>query len=278
MLCPGCGRAVPDNALFCQVCGRRILQARTSIPSPIQFSAPPATRRQQILQAADYAKEIDADGNYHPKEFLRKLSREFTLLKYSITREEGTMAKNPVGLQTGEFVGEIQAQASNIVNVGTCTYRDESTLLMLLLFLVVIGVVVGVFTYGIALILTVGLAIWIYYAYRDRFKRNFTYQTRVDVTLEAYLSGEVYEDTRPQANQKKLPITSNLSLIIGGNVRTSDIPMGLPFDQIRASGRGVCVPSLWLPQAVEYWQTKVRADIDSLSDRAEKVRRELVGR
>ena len=175
MNCPKCGSWLPQNSVFCQKCGSSTDSVSPGMSPPLIVTNPAVTRRQQILQGSDYAREVDVDGNFHPKEFLRKLSREFTILRYSVTREDGRMMKNPVGNQTGEFSGNIEAGAYSVVVGGTCTYADESQLIVMLVLLAILGVIIGVFTHGIGFIAILLLCALLYIQLRDRFKKSFDF-------------------------------------------------------------------------------------------------------
>ena len=115
-----------------------------------------------------------------------------------------------------------------------------------------------------------------YFWLRDNYIKSFEFRVSVDALIQAHLTGEVYEDTRPQTLSEKLPIVSNLSLILGGKITTTRLSAGPENDEVLESESGEVVTNDNLGNAVNFWQKKVFADIDALVTASEKVRRELI--
>jgi len=256
---------------------------RQPIPPPAGFFQQPTmdvTQRQQIIQNYPIgAREVDVDGNYHPKEFLRKLSRYFTMMQYNVTSESGDMIKSPVGQQTGEFHGNIQANASFPINpAGTFNYNDYTIIWLLLIVFTIIGILTGIYTYGVGLAIMLILFFLIFIMYGNQLcNRTVPFSGRLDLYLQAHLDGEIYEDFRSGASGK-MPVSSNLSLILGGRIEPITNRLGLKEEQFLMSGRGKMLNSAEWFQAIDYFTSKVRIDINELAEKAEAVRMELSSR
>ena len=224
------------------------------LPDPRQVYS-----RQALLRDFSGVREIDLEGNYHPAEITRKISREFTRLGFHILEENTDIRKNPVGQATGETFGHVRAGASHTVDpAGHVTYFNSGAfglVVALLAILIAVFILVGTISpfaviFGLLLIV---LLIYIVVNREKFFGKFFTYPARIEVSFAVGIPGEIYEDFRPATRN---PIRTNVSVIIAG--RSSSVRLATPEQErwiAHVTARHFVLPNL--TQSEQYWNGRV---------------------
>lgn len=202
--------------------------------------APPDPRqkysRQELRRNFPVVEEIDVQGNYHPAEVTRKVSRLMTRLGMHITEENTDIRKNPVGQATGETFGWVCANGHrDVVPAGSATFFDKPAFDaafnlpfifgIILLLVGVLGMAANSLVLGVLLGGAGGAAllyaIWLWSERFNRFTKTFEFSARVQADFVVAIPGEIYEDFRSGAPN---PIRVNLSVIAamrGGFMQTA---------------------------------------------------------
>lgn len=248
------------------------------VPAPYSYQRPPSDSysRQEVLRQYGPPKgvvtEVDVAGHFHPKELLRKVSRELTSMQYHIEEETVEILKSPVGQSTGEIHGHIKASHTQKVNPGgRFTYKNTDAFIMFLLIFLLSGILLMFWHFLFLALAIIGVIMLV--VFQDAlFRKEFTYPVTLVATIVISLPGEVYEDFR---RTERVPMSTNVSVIIGGRV---DITRNTSVEQeksmIHRKGRVEISP--YYERSESFLWNKITENVNFLTQSIEAARDEFL--
>lgn len=239
--------------------------------------------RTAMLNSYDLVREIDVKGHFHPNELRRKLARDLTHSNLNVLEEEGIVQRESVGNATGLAVGHLRAGASQFIRpAGFGEYVDRKAWAAAVISAILgIGGLGGLFYLAsrdsgvVALtgILLVVVLVALAAAGKSLFRRRFEFNARIDSEVFLQVEGEMYEDFRASSN---IPITSNLTLLVGSVVRPVRVTTGYQ-DRLIQSGDARITMFQGLYWEREFWKRKVSDLMDQTMRRARDTVEDLKG-
>lgn len=235
--------------------------------------------RHDFLSQFPIAREADVKGHFHPSELRRKLSRDLVKYGLFVAQDDGGIQKDAIGHATGTATGIVRAGATQWVRpAGQVHYYDRKAHLQLVFLVAVVPSFLGfVLAYAswawtvLLVMLAVALAILVAVLGKKYFCGASPFDARVQVEAQMQIAGETYEDFRAGSN---VPISSNLSLLIGGRVDYYPVTNAKQDELIRA-GTARITAFDGVSQEIRFWTAKLQDLVDATVKKAADTVKEL---
>ncbi len=235
--------------------------------------------RHEFLSRFTIAREVDVKGHFHPSELRRKLARDTVRYGLFVVQEDGGIQKDAIGHATGTARGLVKAGVTQWVRpAGQVDYYDRRAHYRAVLLAAAIPALLGLFLAVaspsltvVMLMVSVVVGVAAAVLGKPRFQGASPFDVRLEVSVQMQLDGETYEDFRAGSN---VPISSNLSLLVGGRVDYYPVTSPKQDELIRA-GDGRIVVFGGVSQEVRFWETKLKDLVDTTVKKAVDTVREL---